>query len=61
MQYASPKSVWNIFFGVTQPSLKQTEGNDMHEINFYAVVDLHHFIYFPISLAIDGATYSYKS
>ncbi|KAK3199437.1 hypothetical protein Dsin_022852 [Dipteronia sinensis] len=26
MQYASPKAIWNIFFGVNRPSFNQTEG-----------------------------------
>ncbi|KAK4264680.1 hypothetical protein QN277_025822 [Acacia crassicarpa] len=26
MQYASPKSIWNLLFGVTQPSMEQNEG-----------------------------------
>ncbi|BBH06476.1 haloacid dehalogenase-like hydrolase family protein [Prunus dulcis] len=26
MQYASPKAIWNVIFGINQPSLKQKEG-----------------------------------
>ncbi|KAL1350732.1 hypothetical protein HN51_014748 [Arachis hypogaea] len=27
MQYASPKAIWNLLFGVTQPSMEQKEGD----------------------------------
>ncbi|PQM37924.1 NHL repeat-containing protein 2 [Prunus yedoensis var. nudiflora] len=29
MQYASPKAIWNVIFGINQPSLKQKEGTDV--------------------------------
>ncbi|KAE9615930.1 putative transcription factor WD40-like family [Lupinus albus] len=31
MQYASPKAVWNLFFGVTKPSLEEKEGNSRYD------------------------------
>ncbi|XP_061371915.1 protein SUPPRESSOR OF QUENCHING 1, chloroplastic isoform X2 [Gastrolobium bilobum] len=31
MQYASPKAVWNLLFGVTQPPLEQKEGNSRYD------------------------------
>lgn len=29
MQYASPKAVWNMLFGVTQPPLEYKDGNEL--------------------------------
>ncbi|CAL0308538.1 unnamed protein product [Lupinus luteus] len=31
MQYASPKAVWNLFFGVTKPSMEEKEGNSRYD------------------------------
>lgn len=31
MQYASPKAIWNLLFGVNSPSLKQNEGKSRNE------------------------------
>ncbi|BFG36805.1 hypothetical protein CerSpe_230790 [Prunus speciosa] len=31
MQYASPKAIWNVIFGINQPSLKQKEGESRLE------------------------------
>ncbi|XP_008246083.1 PREDICTED: NHL repeat-containing protein 2 [Prunus mume] len=31
MQYASPKAIWNVIFGINQPSLKQKEGESNME------------------------------
>ncbi|KAK7259004.1 hypothetical protein RIF29_24598 [Crotalaria pallida] len=31
MQYASPKAIWNLFFGVTKPSLEEKEGNSRND------------------------------
>ncbi|ESR46787.1 hypothetical protein CICLE_v10000268mg [Citrus x clementina] len=31
MQYASPKAIWNVLFGVNRPSFEQTEGSSQSE------------------------------
>jgi hypothetical protein len=32
MQYSSPQAIWNLLFGVKQPSFKQNEGTDVFHI-----------------------------
>lgn len=40
MQYASPKAIWNMVFGVTQPSFGQNDGNIATSISLH----LSHFV-----------------
>ena len=36
MQYASPKAIWNLLFGVSRPTFEKNEGNDIfHQIVSY--------------------------
>jgi hypothetical protein len=66
MQYTSPQAVWNMLFGVTQPSMEYKAGNEpmmCWEINLLCCYILPAIIYFPILwlLSVDGAMYNYES
>ena len=39
MQYASPKAIWNLLFGVNRPTFGKNEGNDI----FHQIVSYGHF------------------
>lgn len=43
MQYASPKAIWNVLFGVNRPSFEQTEGISMFQIiHLYTIQWYYH-------------------
>lgn len=66
MQYASPKAIWNLLFGVNRPTFGKNEGNDIfhqivsyvHSLSFFSFVLFYFHVPSSISLQKSGTFYS---